>query len=339
MIKKILKRIVIGFLIILVVLTIVYLLGPRPRKPILDNIPMRLDINLDELAAYVQNKEAQVKNIKVDNQAQIVWADSLPQQTAYSIVYLHGFSASHAEAEPLHKNIAKRYGANLYLSRLARHGIDDLDIWAELKGEELIETTKEAIAIGKKLGQKVILMGCSTGLTYGMYLAANDPDIVGILAYSPNIDMYDPKSSLLAGPWGLQLARWIIGSNYREYEASEAIKKYWMNKYRIEGLIALKMVIDQTMITEVFQQIKQPLFLGYYYKNEEEQDQTVSVARMLEMYEQLGTATNQKRKVAFPEAGTHVICSQYHSTAAELKKVEKETISFLEEVMLLKPLE
>ncbi|MCP4440880.1 MAG: alpha/beta hydrolase [Aureispira sp.] len=339
MLKKVLKRIAKGFLILLLLLVVVYLLGPRPRKPILDDTPMVLSIGLEGLDTYVQDKEAQVTNLKINNQAEIVWIDSVPTQTKYSIVYLHGFSASHAEGDPIHRNIAKRYGANLYLSRLARHGINDLDIWAEMKGEELIETTKEAIAIGKKLGEKVILMGCSTGLTYGLYLAANDPDIVGIVSYSPNIDMYDPKSALLAGPWGLQLARWIVGSKHREYEATEDVKKYWMNKYRIEGLIALKMVINQTMVEEVFQKIKQPLFLGYYYKNEEEQDKTVSVARMLEMYEQLGTANDQKRKVAFPDAGTHVISSKYHSTPEELAKVEKETILFLEEIMKLKPVE
>jgi hypothetical protein len=89
------------------------------------------------------------------------------------------------------------------------------------------------------------------------------------------------------------------------------------------------------MKPEVFQHIDQPTFLGYYYKNEEEQDKVVSVPALLEMYDELGVKSHLKRKVAFPEVGNHVMTS--YITSKDLESVKRETIGFLEDVVHLRP--
>ena len=78
-----------------------------------------------------------------------------------------------------------------------------------------------------------------------------------------------------------------------------------------------------------FEKIKIPVFMGYYYKNKEEQDDTVRVEDMIDMFGQLGTVDNQKKKVAFPEAKSHVITSYLSTTVYD--KVAQETLSFLKE--------
>jgi hypothetical protein len=55
--------------------------------------------------------------------------------------------------------------------------------------------------------------------------------------------------------------------------------------------------------------VKIPVFLGYYYKDEEHQDNVVSVDAMKEMFEQLGTPASLKKSEAFPNSGNHVITS------------------------------
>src|SRR6185369_7479021 len=76
------------------------------------------------LEQYIRNGEATHK-LKPNNEARIVWLnDSLKQKTDYAIVYLHGFGASQEEGNPVHTSFAKKFGCNLYLSRLAEHGID-----------------------------------------------------------------------------------------------------------------------------------------------------------------------------------------------------------------------
>ena len=89
------------------------------------------------------------------------------------------------------------------------------------------------------------------------------------------------------------------------------------------------------MNQETFEKVKQPLLLAYYYKNEEEQDKVVSVPAMLDMYASVSTPENKKRKVAFPEAGDHVIASNLKTESWD--KVLQESISFLEEVAHLDP--
>lgn len=140
-----------------------YLMGPKPKKPVynkeLSQVP-----DLEDLDRYVASIESMHK-IKPGNEAEIIWADSLHQQTEYAIVYLHGFSASKTEGNPVHLNLAKELNANLYLARLADHGIDTLAPMQYFTADRLWETSKQAYAIGKKLGKKVILVGTSTGGT------------------------------------------------------------------------------------------------------------------------------------------------------------------------------
>ena len=120
---------------------------------------------------------------------------------------MHGFSASQEEGNPVHRNIAKQFGCNLYLSRLAEHGIDTTDALINLTADKLWGSSKQAYAIGKQLGNKVILMGTSTGATEALQLAATYSDVAGIILLSPNIAINDPNAWLLNNRWGLQIAR------------------------------------------------------------------------------------------------------------------------------------
>jgi pimeloyl-ACP methyl ester carboxylesterase len=108
--------------------------------------------------------------LKPDNEARIVWAnDSLKQKTEYVIVYLHGFSASQEEGNPVHRRIAAQFGCNLYLSRLSEHGIDTTDALFNMTAESLWESAKEALCHRQATWPyKVILMGTSTGGTLAL---------------------------------------------------------------------------------------------------------------------------------------------------------------------------
>jgi esterase/lipase len=313
--------------ILFVILASVYLLGPRPARVEISNNPLK--------AVETLPSADKAPGLKKNNEARIIWADSSKQKTAYSIVYLHGFSAGPMEAEPLHRELAARYGCNLYLERMKGHGIDDLEAFTTLTARDMVESAKEAIAIGKAIGEKVILLSCSTGGTLALYLSAKDPEIVANILLSPNIALADPNSFVLTGPWGLQIGRFFMGGKYRSWTPeNDSVKQYWTSKYRVEGIIAVKQLVEQTMNKEIFAAVKKPVFLGYYFKNEKEQDQTVSVAAMLKMFDQLGSPADQKVKKAFPNAGTHVICSKWQSK--DLDAVKNEINNFMDNVLKLK---
>jgi len=317
------------------VLAIVYFLGPKPAAPNYNNNLIQVPSDAAALEAYVASNEAKHK-VKPDNEARIVWADdSTKAKTPYVIVYLHGFSASQEEGNPVHRNIAKQFGCNMYLARLSEHGIDTIDPLINMTATSLWESAKEAYAIGKQLGDKVILMGTSTGGTVALELASNFEDVAGLVLYSPNIAINNPSAFLTNNPWGLQIARLVIGGkeNIIKNKPPE-FKKYWNDHYRLESIVELQELLETTMIPSHFNKIKCPLLTLYYFKDEKNQDPVVKVSAMKEMFEAVSTPANLKRMVAVPEAGNHVLASPIQSN--DIVTVEKETALFLEQIMKLK---
>lgn len=318
-------------------LLFLYLLGPRPPRPSLGTHLPPVPSDLARLQQEIDSAEGDVPNLKPDNQSRIIWANpARPGKTAYSLVYLPGFTATHAEGDPIHREFARRYGCNLYLPRLHGHGLDDVDVFATLTADEMVASAAHALAVGKQLGEQVILMSMSTGSTLSLILAADHPDIAALLTYSPNIRLKEPSARLLDNPWGLHLVRLVKGGRYYTYDETEEYKKYWYTRYRLEGLVALQSLLENSMHRGTFTRVRQPFFMGYYYKNETEQDQVVSVPAMLAMYDQLGTPEALKRKIPFPDVGKHALLS--YITSEDLDSVRRETFRFAEEVLGLAPL-
>ena len=315
------------------VLLALYLAGPSPSKPLYSLKMPTPPVDGRQLESWIAGQEA-THHLKPDNEARIVWTnDSLKAPTEYAIVYLHGFSASQKEGDPIHRQIASRFGCNLYLSRLAEHGIDSTDQLLLLTPEAYWASAKQALAIGGRLGKKVILMGTSTGGTLALQLAAAFPDKVdALILLSPNIAINDPFAWILNDPWGLQVARLVKGGNYFTSADNRPIyRQYWNNSYRLEALVSLEELLETTMDKSHFQQVKQPVLLLYYYRDGIHQDSTVKVSAMLTMFDQLGTPGSLKRKAVFPLAGDHVLGSPIKSH--DVGGVEKSIDSFMAEVL------
>jgi pimeloyl-ACP methyl ester carboxylesterase len=339
---RFLKGLLLILLSIALIGAIAYFVGPKAKfNEVNPDLP-KVEASLQELDGYLLKRESHIENLKPENESRIIWADSI-RQTEYAIVYLHGFSAGPMEGAPLHMDVAKRYGMNLYLPRLRGHGINDKDAFAELTPENLMNDSKEAVVIGHKLGKKVILMSCSTGSTLGIYLSAYHPSIFANIMYSPNIALFNPTGKLLTGPWGLQIARKVLGEYKLPEQPKEQIadsiqvkfNQYWSTTYRVEGLVALQALIDMTMTDEVFERVTQPYFAGYYYKNDTLQDMTISVAAILDFDNKTNTNADLKRVVGFPEAGVHVINSPLKSN--QYAAVKEQTFKYIEEVLGIVP--
>ena len=323
------------WLLIPVVLIVAYFLGPHPSKPVYASDQPAVPAEPTALESYIAGQEA-AHHLKPDNEARIVWADSSHRKTPYAIVYLHGFSASQGEGDPVHREIARAYGCNLFLSRIAEHGLDTTEAMVNLTADKFWNSAKEALAIGRQLGDKVILMGTSTGGTLALQLAYTYPDeVAALVLLSPNIAINDPNAWLLNDPWGLQIAHMVTGSDYiiSKEDYGPLWRQYWYSKYRTEAAVALEELVETTMTQDNFQKIKQPVGLFYYYKDKVHQDSTVKVSAELEMFDQLATPATLKYKEAIPEAGTHVIGSgiRSHDVPADERGVKH----FLSDVLHL----
>jgi esterase/lipase len=203
-----------------------------------------------------------------------------------------------------------------------------------LSADEYETSAEIALSVAKKLGDEVIVIGTSAGGTLALFLTSRHPEIKALVLYSPCVKLYDKTAFILDKPWGLQIARMVSGAPFKKFEyENKTHAKYWQLDYRIEALVALQNLVSNTMKPEVFAKIKCPVFLGYYYKNEMEQDKTVSIPEMLKMFDELGTADNLKEKIPFPDAGAHVIASYIRSK--DWQGVEKETDKFLAQMAKL----
>jgi len=300
-----------------VLLVGIYFLGPEPEKPLYSLAMPEAPADPDALEKYVAGQEAR-HNVRPGCEAQIVWNDSTRQKTPYAVVYIHGFSATQMEGDPTHRRFAKEFGCNLYLSRLSDHGIDTTEAMLYYTPDRVWESAKTALAIGKQLGDKVILMSTSTGGTLALKLAAEFPDDVdALINLSPNIALRHPAAFISNNPWGLQIGRLIMGGKYNTSDATEAESKYWTKKYRLEAVAQMQQLLETTMSKELFQRIKQPSLTIYYYKSEEEQDPQVKVSEMLKMNEEISTPEHLKAAVNVPTAGAHPLGSSLASKDIE----------------------
>lgn len=311
-------------------LIVLYFIGPTPETPEygskLPEIP-----SVEKIETFMASKEAALE-VKPGNGAMIVWWDSVGKsKTEVAIVYLHGFTASHEEGAPTHREVAERFGCNLYLARLSEHGLKSDEPLLHFTPEGIWASAKEAYAIGTKIGKEVIIMSTSTGGTLALKLAATYPEIKGLINYSPNIEINDPAAFLLNDPWGLQIARLNFGGNYRSLDSDAEYRKYWYAKYRLESVVALQELVETAATTSTFEKVTCPVFNGVYYKDEDHQDQVVKVDAIRKMHDELGTPAALKQLVEFPSAGGHVIAHGNRSGATS--EVIEATTSFMEDKM------
>ena len=312
----------------IIVLIGIYFLGPAPARPKFDPTIPTVPQSPDELEKYVANQESKHK-LKPDNEARIVWADSTKKKTEYSVIYLHGFSASQEEGNPVHRDFARKFGCNLYLARMADHGVDTVDQLLYLTPDRWWASSKEALAIGKSIGEKVIVMSTSTGSTLALMLAAEYPqDVFALINMSPNIALNDSKAWVANNPWGLQVARLVFGGKSRILPKDSIVHRYWNDSYRLESVSQLQELLESKMNSETFRKVNCPSLSLYYYKNEQEQDPQVKVSAMLEMNKQLATPDNLKETVAIPNAGAHVLGSPLISKDVPAVEAAVEKFAF-----------
>jgi esterase/lipase len=319
--------------IVVMLLIITYFLGPKPAMPKYNIELPTVPAEPVALEKYVHDKDAMHK-LRVNNEARIIWQnDSLKNKTEYAVVYIHGFSASQEEGDPVHYDFAKKFGCNLFLNRLEDHGLDTSEKLLTVTADRLWNSAKEAYAIGKQLGKKVILLCTSTGGTLGLKLAAEYPEIAGLILLSPNIAINDPNAWLLNNHWGLQLARLIQGKYIISKDTTAIYAQYWDAKYRMESAVELEELVETTMKESLFKKVTQPVLMLYYFKDEEHQDKVVKVSAMKRMFMQLGTPDSLKKQVDIPNAGDHVIGSSIKSK--DVPSVEEECFKFGEQVLKL----
>lgn len=102
---------------------------------------------------------------------------------------------------PLSDYLATRLKANLYYARMTGHGLTGQGL-AKATVNDWLNDTEEAFQIGKRLGDKVIVIGVSTGGTLATWLSLqpNTDEIMAVILMSPNFGLKDSNSKILTLP-------------------------------------------------------------------------------------------------------------------------------------------
>ena len=133
-----------------------------------------------------------VAGLVPDTESRIVWANG-ETRTPWSVVTLHGFSATRQETAPLAETVASLLNANLYEVRLTGHGLVEQPL-AGVRAEDWLQDAADALVAGAAIGDKVVVIGTSTGATLAAAMLVHElaKHIDTLVMISPNFEPRDP---------------------------------------------------------------------------------------------------------------------------------------------------
>jgi len=253
-----------------------------------------------DLDRYLQEREAQHPGIKPDQAKTIMWQDPVAhRKTPLALVYLHGFSASRRDISPVVETLARTLQANAFLTRLAAHGLASPAEFATVTAQDWFDDAREALAIGERIGERVILIGTSTGALLAI-MAALEGDasrIAALVLLSPNFGIQDRRAAFISGPLGPWLARLIIGEQYSFKPDSSGHAEFWTTHYPSQGIVALMNLVNHARSLELGN-LKIPTLVIYTNT-----DTVVDTKAIQGRFAEIGAA--QKLLVDLPEATRH----------------------------------
>ena len=199
----------------------------------------------DDLEPWLATGEQQFSDIVPGTAKSIHWVGTKGARTPLAVVYLHGFSASSQEIQPVPEQVAQALGANVFYTRLAGHGRGGTALAGAAAGD-WIEDTAEALAIGRRLGERVLILATSTGGTLAA-IAATDPQLAqslaGVVLISPNFGVRPLAGKILDLPLARYWGPWLAGAEF-SFEAANADQaRYWTTSYPTAALFPMAALV------------------------------------------------------------------------------------------------
>ncbi len=202
--------------------------------------PPRIDGEVD---AWLDAREATFDNIVPGTEKRVLWAGETGERTDWAIVYIHGFSASSEELRPIPERLSDALGANVFYTRLAGHGRDS-EAMAEPRVEDWLADMAEALAVGERIGERVMLIGTSNGGALTAIATARYPDRVdAAVLISPVFGVPRRGAFLLEWPGARIWLPWVLGPTGGFAPENPDHALYWTESYPTEALVPVQRVI------------------------------------------------------------------------------------------------
>ena len=307
-------------------------LSPRPglSDPPAPPTPSDPDARVAELVARSQSLDVWPTATE-----RLLRASDGPTDVAF--LYIHGFGATRGEGEYVVDALSGDWGANVYYTRLPGHG-QDMEAHASTDAQEWLDTAAEALAITDALGDKVVVVGTSTGAAIATWLAATYPDRVhALILASPFFDYPDPSTSRILGSrGGISLAKLAYGS-VRDCRPTNGLDQpgyedHWLVWQRYDALASLERVRRHCTRDGLYGDVRQPVLMMYHWASPTDHDPVVSIDAMRSAYAAFhdGDPHPRSRQIVVADSD-HVMLSEFVRT--DKQAVRKAIDVFLNQVL------
>jgi alpha-beta hydrolase superfamily lysophospholipase len=298
------QRLLLGLASVLLLLVLLFALGPRnPYGPDVPADRASPPADLSQLDGWLAQGEAAYPDIRPGTAKGVVWHATPGTRTPWAVVYLHGYSATRLETAPLAERVARQLGANLFNTRLAGHGRTE-QAMGQATVQDWLADAVEAVQVGRQLGDKVLLIGVSTGATLATWLATHPPgQVVNAYAFvSPNYGPKDKRSELINGPWGQQLALALEGEVRGQTSSDPRENLAWTGRHATRALFPMMALVKHVRESDL-SAFGAPVLVLY-----SQGDQTVDPVETERVFARLGSAQKTLETVTYSEAkGQHVL--------------------------------
>lgn len=301
-------------------LAAVFALGPRAR---VEEDPIgEPDVPAEGLDRWLAESEAAVPGIRPGDEKGIVWYGAPDSVTDVAVVYLHGFSADRHELDPVPEEVARALGANVFFTRLTGHGRDG-PAMADAAAGDWLRDAREAVAVGRRLGRKVVLIGTSTGGTLAAWAAERYPDLMAAVLVSPNFAVRDDRARMLLWPWGGAIARLVAGSERCFKAANQEQARHWTTCYPTRVLLPMMALVEHVRVADPAR-LRVPVLVLY-----SPDDQVVNPDETRRLFAGFGSEDKRMVEVEGSPVGEHHVLAGDILSPGTNATVEKLILDFL----------
>ena len=289
------------------------------------------DPDLSDPAGWLAAREGAFEDVTPGTEARIVWAGEEGASTQTVILYLHGFSATSEEIRPVPDRVAAALGANLIFARLPGHGRTG-GAMAEPRAGDWLDDTEAMLRIARGIGDRVVIIGTSTGGTLASWAASDATmarDLAAVVLISPNYTLANPVGVLVEWPLARTWAPWVAGAQRSFEPLNDGHGTYWTTDYPTVATVTLGTFLREARARD-YSGVNTPALFMFA-----DTDQVISAPAVREFADGWGGPVTVV-PVAVPDEGgdpfNHVIAGDILSPALT-ERVATDTIDWLRETL------
>lgn len=283
----------------------------------------------DDIETWLADRERRVASqyaLIPDTEKRVTWYGEPGERTAYVVVNLHGFSATRQETAPLAERIATALAANLFETRLSGHGRAQQPMHA-VRAEDWLADAAEALAIGARLGEKIVVIGTSTGGTLALAMSDHETAaaVSDIVLISPNLQPRDDKAAWLTRPAGPLIAK-LVNGDTRSWEAhNEQQARYWSTSYPIDAAVEVMRLVDSVQ-SRLPMQLAQDLLVL-----QSPHDKVVSPEATRQAFERINAPRKRLIEIEYAEDPSNHVLAGDILAPASTDRIAAEIVTFVAE--------